>query len=145
MTYSYDMAYSPQTYPITVTAATIFATPLIVRGAALTCRVITRSVTGSRTWPAKNFTPSHMLDDPLIFAGCAVKRPKENPARTTCTTVLENTPPLEATEQKGNLLIRELWQNGTVSVHDMRVMNTNDKSHLKKPLEKFLQEAERAK
>ena len=43
------------------------------------------------------FTPSHECNDPLIFAGCAVKRPKANPARTKATTVPDNTPPLEAT------------------------------------------------
>ena len=28
----------------------------------------------------KEFTPSHMRNDPLIFAGCAMKRPKAKPA-----------------------------------------------------------------
>ena len=49
-----------------------------------------------------------MRNDPLIFAGCDVKRPKENPTRIIDTTVLDNVPPLEATEQKGNLLICDL-------------------------------------
>ena len=48
-------------------------------------------------------------------------------------------------EQKGDLLISDLWQNGIYSVHDMRVVNTDARSHLEKPPEKFLQEAERAK
>ena len=30
----------------------------------------------------------------------------------------------EVTEQKGDLLIRDLWQQGTDIVHDMRVVNT---------------------
>ena len=30
----------------------------------------------------KYFTPSHVRDNLLIFAGCAVKRPKANTART---------------------------------------------------------------
>ena len=38
-------------------------------------------------------------------------------------------PPSEVTEQKGYLLIRELWQQGTDSVHDMRVVNTGAQSH----------------
>ena len=46
----------------------------------------------------KSFTPSHMRNDPLIFAGCAVKRTKSKPARTLGTTVLDNAPPPEATE-----------------------------------------------
>ena len=51
----------------------------------------------------------------------------------------------EATEHKGNLLIRDLWQNGTASVHNMRVVNTDAKYHLEKTPEKCLHEAERAK
>ena len=55
------------------------------------------------------------------------------------------TPPLESTEQKGGLLIRDLWQNGTESFHDMHVVNTYAKSHSMNTLEHFLQEAEREK
>ena len=36
---------------------------------------------------------------------------------------------LEAREQKGELLIRDLWQNGTDSVHGMRIVNIDSKSH----------------
>ena len=86
-----------------------------------------------------------MRNDPLIFAGFSVKRPKANPARSKAKTVPYVTPPLEATEQKGDLLICDFWQNGTGSVHDMRVMNTYAKSHLAKTPEKCLQEAEREK
>ena len=93
----------------------------------------------------KDFTPSHVRDDLLIFAGCAVKRPKSNPARTKGTTVPDNTPSLEAMEQKGDLLIRDLWKNSTDSVHDMRVVNTDANSHLAKTPKKCLQEAERPK
>ena len=31
--------------------------------------------------------------------------------------------PPEVTEQKGDLLVLDLWQQGTDSVHDMRVVN----------------------
>ena len=54
-------------------------------------------------------------------------------------------PPLEATEHKGDLLIRDLCQNGTDVVHDMRIVNTDAKSDSAKKLEKCLQEAEQAK
>ena len=54
-------------------------------------------------------------------------------------------PPPEVTEQKGDLLIRELWQNGTDSVHNMHVINTDAKSHMAKSPEKCLHEAERGK
>ena len=37
----------------------------------------------------KAFTPMHMGDDPLIFAGCAVQRPKTHPAGTTGGVVLD--------------------------------------------------------
>ena len=70
-----------------------------------------------------------MRNDLLIFAGCAMKRMKENPARTKGTTVLDNALPLEAMEKKGKLLIRDLSQNGTEIVHDICVANTDDKSH----------------
>ena len=50
-------------------------------------------------------------------------------------------PPLEATEHRGDLLIRELCQNGTDSVHNMRIVNTDAKSYLAKTPEKCLQEA----
>ena len=73
-----------------------------------------------------------MRNNPLIFAGCAVKRQKANPDRTKGTNLLDDTPTLEATEQNGELLICDLCQNGTGSVHDMRVINTYDKSHLAK-------------
>ena len=49
--------------------------------------------------------------------------------RITCTIVPDKAPPLEAMEQKGDLLIRDLGQNGTDSVHEMRVVNTDTKSH----------------
>ena len=54
-------------------------------------------------------------------------------------------PPPEATEQKIDLLIRGLWHNRMDSVHNMRVVNTNAKSHSAKTPEKCLQEAERGK
>ena len=74
-----------------------------------------------------------------------MKRPKAKLARTKGTTTTDDTPKLEAMEHKGELLIHELWQNGTVSVHDMRVGNTYAKSHLAKIPEECMQEADRAK
>ena len=74
-----------------------------------------------------------------------MKSPKAKAAITKATTVPADTPPLEATEQKGDLLICDLWQNGTDSVHEMHVVNTDAKSHSEKTPEKCLQEVERAK
>ena len=62
----------------------------------------------------KAFTPTHVGYYPLIFAGCAEKRPKANPSRSKAKS---STPQIEATEQKGNLLIRDLWHIDTDSVH----------------------------
>ena len=80
-----------------------------------------------------------MRNDALIFAGPAVQRAKACPEGTTPSPSKKNP---EATAQKGDLLIRNLLQNGTYIVHDMRVVNTDDKSYLEKTPEKFLQEAE---
>ena len=93
----------------------------------------------------KYFTSSHVRDDPLIFACYAVKRPKAKMISTKGTTVLEKALPLEATEHKGELLICVLWKNGTKSVHNMHVVNTDAKYHSSKTTEKCLKEAERAK
>ena len=46
--------------------------------------------------------------------------------------------PLEDMEQKGDLLIRDIWQNGTESVHEMRIVKTDAKSYLTKTLENWL-------
>ena len=91
------------------------------------------------------FTPTHVHNNPLIFAGCAVKRSKAKPARSKATKSTSSMLLLEAAEQKGDLLIRDLWQNGTGSVHDMCVVNTDAKFHLAKTLEKYLKEEDRAK
>ena len=80
----------------------------------------------------KDFTPSHVRDHPLISAGFNVNRLKVNTDRTKDTPVPDNMPPLDATEEKGELLIRDLWQIGTDSVTYMRVMKTDAKSHLAK-------------
>ena len=48
-------------------------------------------------------------------------------------------------KQKGDLLIRELWNNGTDSVHGIRIVNTDAESYLVKTPEKCLHDAERAK
>ena len=92
----------------------------------------------------KAFTPSHVRNNPLIYQGCAVKRTKSNLAGPSGITETEDTPP-EATEQKGDLILRELWQNGTESVHNMRVVNTDAKSYWEKSPEKCLEEAEKSK
>ena len=93
----------------------------------------------------KAFTPSHIREDLLIYSGCAVKRAKATPSGDSGKNDQAGAPPPEVTEQKGNLMICDLWQNGTDSVHDMRVVNTDAKSHRTKYPERCLQEAERGK
>ena len=48
---------------------------------------------------SKSFTPSHVSDDPFIFACCAMKRSKDNSAGTIGSTNQDGAPPPEATEQ----------------------------------------------
>ena len=55
-------------------------------------------------------------------------RTKVQPAGPRDSTT-SGTSPSEAMEQKGDLLIQDLWANGTNSVHGMRVVNTNTKSY----------------
>ena len=86
----------------------------------------------------KYLTPAHVRNNLFIFTGCALKKMKSKIARTKGTTVPDNTPLLEAMEQKGDLLIHELWKNGTESVHNMHVVTTDVKSHFLKTQEKYL-------
>ena len=48
-------------------------------------------------------------------------------------------------EQKGDLLIRDLWQQGTDSVHNMHVVNIDAPTYLEKAPEKCLNKAEKGK
>ena len=73
-----------------------------------------------------------------------MSRTKPNPAGSKLTTPSDvMTAASEVTEQKGDLIIRDLWQQGTDSVHDMRVVNTDALSYVRRSPEKCLQEAER--
>ena len=57
----------------------------------------------------KAFTPSHVRNNPLIYSGRSVKRMKYTPAEASGTTDQAGAPPPEVTEQKSDLLIRDLW------------------------------------
>ena len=76
---------------------------------------------------SRAFTPFQVPNDPLIYQGCAVMRKKARPDGPRDSTA-SATSPSEDSEQKGDLLIRDLWANGTDSVHDMCVVNTDAKS-----------------
>ena len=93
----------------------------------------------------KAFTPSHVRDDPLIYSVRAVKRTKATPAGVGGNTDHAVVPLPEVTEQKGNLLIRDLWQQVIDIIHDMRVVNTDAPTHRMKDTDRCLHEAERGK
>ena len=67
-----------------------------------------------------------MCDDPLIYPGHAMQKVKAQP-----TWSPPNSPPAyrDMSEQKGGLRIRDLWQIGTDSIHNMRVVNNGTISH----------------
>ena len=93
----------------------------------------------------KSFNPSHVRANPLIYSGLAVKRNKAEPAWSGGTSNHSEVQPPEITEQKGDLIIQDLCQQGTYSVHDMHVVNTDALTHWTKDPEKCLQEAEQGK
>ena len=73
----------------------------------------------------KAFIPSHVQDNPLIYSGRAMRRTKPTLAGSDKTKPSEQPAAPEVTEQKGYLIIQDLWQQGTDSAHDMRVVNTD--------------------
>ena len=75
-----------------------------------------------------------------------MSRTKSKPARSNISKSSETTTEApDITEQKGGLLIRDLWQQGTDSVHDMRVVNTVALLNFSRSAEKCLHEADRGK
>ena len=67
------------------------------------------------------------------------------PAGSKKTKTSEHPAAPEVAEQKGDLIIWNLCQQGTDSVHDMRVVNTDAKSYWGRTPEKCLEEAEKGK
>ena len=58
----------------------------------------------------KACTPAHVRDDPLIYSGRTMSRTKPKPAGSKLTTPPDATTAApEVTEQKGDLLIQDLW------------------------------------
>ena len=58
---------------------------------------------------------------------------------------LEGSSSKDKGELKGDLLIRDLWTQGTDSIHDMCVVNTDATSYQSKNPEKCLETAKNAK
>ena len=67
----------------------------------------------------KAFTPTHMRDDPKIYTSCVVRGEKDK---------FKGPPSKEAVELKGDLLIRDIWTQGTDIIHNISVVNTDTKS-----------------
>ena len=83
-----------------------------------------------------------MHSNPLIYPSCAMREGKYQPS----SSATKNPPSLQdKMEQKGDLLIRNLYQIGTDSIHNICVMNNDVLSYQNKLLEKCFQTAERGK
>ena len=77
-----------------------------------------------------------------IHTCCEVEEGNYNPAGK----LLSNSPlAVENLDQKGYLLIQNLWNRGMDIIHGMCVVNTDALSHLNKSLEHFLQTEEKEK
>ena len=75
-----------------------------------------------------------------------MSRTKPKPAESKLTTPSDaTTAAQEVTEQKGDLLIRDLWKQGIDSVHDMGVVSTDALAYVRRSPEKCLHEAKRGK
>ena len=70
----------------------------------------------------KLFTPTHIQNNPFIYAGHVVQSPKAHPEghKTSSPT---QTP--KDMDHKGDLMIHELCQKGTNTVNSVDVLNTN--------------------
>ena len=90
----------------------------------------------------KSFTPTHVRNGLLIYAGCAVKYSKDN------LEGYKHSPPshiLYEIEQKGYILIYDIRKKGNDIVHDMRAMNTDAKSYVNKTQVRCINDASKAK
>ena len=82
------------------------------------------------------FTPTHVLGDPKIYTGCAVRGGKDK---------LKGYPYMDKGELKRDLFIRDLWAQGMNSIHDMNIMNTDATSYQSKTPKKCLETTEEEK
>ena len=84
----------------------------------------------------KALSPSRVCDNLLVYPGCVVREVNFQLTRSPVT----NNPPVlqEKLDQKGFLLILDLFQRRMDSIHDMRVVGDYTLSYHNKSLEKFL-------
>ena len=74
-----------------------------------------------------------------------MKRMKATSAGASGKIYQAGAPPPEITEQKCDLLIYDLWQKETESVHKMQVVNTDAQYYGTMYPKRFLKEAKRGK
>ena len=67
----------------------------------------------------------HQTEEDCIYSDRAVKGTNAAPVGENGDSGQPTAQPQEFKEQKGDLIIRDLWQQGTNSVHNMRVVNTD--------------------
>ena len=82
------------------------------------------------------FTPTHVRDEPKIYIGCTVCGGKDK---------LIGSPSKYEGEIKGDLPIRDIWMQGTDSIHNMCVLNTDATSYQSQTPEKCLETVEKDK
>ena len=63
-------------------------------------------------------------------------------AKGKATGKINEAPPPEEEEDKGDLMIWDLWTQGMDSIHEMRVFNTDSVSYQSKTPEKCLETAD---
>ena len=88
----------------------------------------------------KSFTHLHVCSDPLIHQGCLIQEVKAQPTVSHRNNTQKTKYNLE---KKGDLLVRDLCQRGTDSIHGMHVVNNDALSCQIKSPKKCLQTAEK--
>ncbi len=93
----------------------------------------------------KALTPSAIRDKPLIRPGCVAENVSTCP--TKCTNSKKSTNENEATgkSERGDLLLRGFWAQGTNCIVDVRVTDTDAKSYRKRDPAKVLETGEKEK
>ncbi|CAB9509589.1 expressed unknown protein [Seminavis robusta] len=86
---------------------------------------------------AKAFIPSALHNEPRIHLSCA--------AAVDGSPSSDSPVVLTPSEERGDLLIRGLWQRGTDGIIDVRVINLDAASHCRKDPDKVLCNGERDK
>ena len=88
----------------------------------------------------KAFTPTHVHDNPKTFIGCAVCGGKAK-----AKAKFKEASPQGEGGEKGGLLIRDLYMQGTDSIHDMHAVNTDAISYQSKNPKKCMETSDQDK